>query len=447
LKKVVTLNDFILRSNEIHNQKYDYSHVQLISTKIKVEILCPKHGLFYQTPSNHMKGQGCPTCGHLARKTSQRYSLQEFLKSLGNEQKKKYDYSEVKYLNSQTKIKVICPMHGAFEIKPNSHFNGQGCPKCGREIANIKIALPYSTFIERARKTHNNRYEYVQDSYNGLTKKMTIFCNDHGFFNQTPHSHISMKTGCPKCGRISSANSNKISWKYVLEKFKNVHGDFYTYDESSFKDVSTKMKIKCAKHGWFEQIPYQHYAKSGCPNCSKENNGILKRITFDEFIIKSSRKHNSKYSYENVNFTDIFTPIEIQCSKHGSFFQSPRNHYRGSGCSKCQASRGENLIRTILTNNTINFQEQKTFDDLFMKSKLKCDFYLVDYNIVVEYNGIQHYEPIELFGGVEGLMLTQKRDVFKYNYLQQNNIRLILIRYDLENVESYLLEEIKKIVG
>jgi hypothetical protein len=82
-----------------------------------------------------------------------------------------------------------------------------------------------------------------------------------------------------------------------------------------------------------------------------------------------------------------------------------------------------------------------------MKSKLKCDFYLVDYNIVVEYNGIQHYEPIELFGGVEGLMLTQKRDIFKYNYLQQNNIRLILIRYDLENVESYLLEEIKKIVG
>lgn len=75
---------------------------------------------------------------------------------------------------------------------------------------------------------------------------MSIFCNDHGFFEQTPHSHISMKTGCPKCGILNTAKKNQISWDTVYDLFLVAHGNKYEYDQKSFGNVSSKMKIRCS---------------------------------------------------------------------------------------------------------------------------------------------------------------------------------------------------------
>ena len=169
-------------------------------------------------------------------------------------------------------------------------------------------------------------------------------------------------------------------------------------------------------------------------------------IDFDEFVSRSILKHGNKFNYNRANYTDIFTPIEIECSKHGTFFQAPVNHYRGSGCPKCISSRGETLVRVILEQHNIRFVEQKTFADLTHKNKLRCDFYLPDYNTVIEYNGLQHYEPISIFGGIEGLIQTQNRDLIKYNYLEENKINLIIIRYDNSNILGYLNQELGNIL-
>lgn len=123
-------------------------------------------------------------------------------------------------------------------------------------------------------------------------------------------------------------------------------------------------------------------------------------------------------------------------------FQSPRNHYRGSGCPKWNSSKGEGKIRHILTSLQIEFEEQKTFESLVHKNKLKCDFYLPKLNIVIEYNGIQHYEPISVFGGIEGLKESQKRDIIKYNFLKEKNIKLIIIRYNIDDIELYLTKRL-----
>jgi hypothetical protein len=152
--------------------------------------------------------------------------------------------------------------------------------------------------------------------------------------------------------------------------------------------------------------------------------------------------HGDRYEYIQRDWKDIFSPIRIQCSKHGDFLQIPRDHYRGSGCPKCISSRGENTIRLILKELNIDFEEQKTFDDLIHRNKLKCDFFLPSLKTVIEYNGLQHYEPISVFGGLEGLKETQKRDVIKYDYLNSNEIRLIIIRYDIEDIENYLISEL-----
>ena len=438
----LTHQSFIERSLNKHGVLYDYSKTEVKSKHDKVVIKCNIHGEFEQLPSNHIKGQGCPECAQILRTKKQRYTSLEFINSVRTVHLNKYDYSKVNYVNSQTKVEIICPTHGSFNMKPNSHYNGQGCPKCGRIDAKSNIALDYSVFLERAELVHHNRYVYQKDSYVNYTTKMIMYCDEHGFFEQTPHSHISMKTGCPKCGVLNTTKKNQIGWEAVHDLFLAAHGNKYEYDQSTFADVSSKMKIKCTLHGWFTQKPFVHYGGSGCIKCAFTENGEQRQINFDEFVSRSIQKHGNKYKYTKNNYTDIFTPIEIECPKHGFFYQSPRNHYRGSGCHKCISSRGETLVRVILEQQNIKFEEQKTFADLTHKNKLRCDFYLPDYNTVIEYNGLQHYEPISIFGGIEALIQTQNRDVIKYNYLEANNINLVIIRYDNNNVYEYLIDQL-----
>jgi hypothetical protein len=252
-----------------------------------------------------------------------------------------------------------------------------------------------------------------------------------------------MKSGCPKCGEINTGKLNQKGWEAVHDLFLVAHGAKYSYDKVSFINVSEKMKIKCSEHGWFTQKPYTHYGGSGCNKCAVEEVHEKQKIDFKEFVKRSLGKHGNTFSYNKSSFKDIFTAVEIECSKHGVFSQKPRDHYRGSGCPKCISSRGETLVRLILEEHNILYEEQKKFENLMDKNKLRCDFYLPEYNTVIEYNGLQHYEPISVFGGVNGLMQTQKRDLIKYAYLEANKIELIIIRFDNNNPLDYLLEKLK----
>ena len=436
-----TKEEFLEIASALHGHKFDYSKIEYITTQKKVEIICADHGSFFQTPSNHMKGQGCPECGRIARSLSQRSSAKAFVISSQKIHGVRYDYSDVDYVNTMTKVIVICHAHGSFEVRPNSHLNGNGCPACGRISARENMALDYSKFLERAEKVHKDRYRYISESYVNYTSKMTMFCLEHGFFKQTPHSHISMKAGCPKCGNRQAGISNKKDWETVLELFKSVHGNRFAYDNSKYKDVSHKIRIKCDKHGWFEQKPYQHYGGAGCMKCSNEEVHENQKIGFEEFVRRSRAVHGAKYDYSSASYLDIFNPIIIKCPKHGEFFQIPLNHYRGSGCLKCNSSRGENTIRLILEKFSLKFEEQKTFIELKHKSKLRCDFFVPVFNTVIEYNGIQHYEPVEAFGGEKAFLETQKRDALKHAYLKANGIELLIIRYDENNIEKTICDQ------
>ena len=439
---VLNQQSFLDRAIKKHEDLYDYSKTTVLSKHDKVIIICRIHAEFHQLPGNHISGQGCPDCAQINRTQSQRYSTKEFIESVRLIHKEKYDYSKVNYINSQTKVEIICLIHGSFKMKANSHFNGQGCPICGRISANLNIALDYSVFLKRAEKIHNNQYTYNEESYINYTSKLNIYCNEHGYFSQTPHSHISMKTGCPKCGLINATKKRHIEWDVVHDLFLVSHGNRYEYDKSTYVNVTKKINIKCKEHGWFLQKPFVHYGGSGCDKCGYSESAEKKQINFEEFVIRSIEKHGNIYKYNKSGYINIFKPTEIECSKHGVFFQTPRNHYRGSGCPKCISSRGETQVRLILERQNIKFQEQKIFDDLIHKNKLRCDFYLPEYNTVIEYNGLQHYEQIPIFGGINGLILTQKRDLIKYNYFIENKINLIIIRFDNNNISDYIIKKL-----
>jgi len=228
------------------------------------------------------------------------------------------------------------------------------------------------------------------------------------------------------------------------EDFKKVHFNKYDYNLAikkykSFKylSTSTKIEILCPKHGEFLQTINMHKGGNGCPHCHKINKRKpLKNIS--EHIISFQTKHFNKYDYSKIKYLNSNTKIEILCPKHGSFWQTPNMHKLGSGCPRCSESKGERKVREFLESNNISYeQEVKLFDNY------RFDFYLEELNTVIEYDGKQHYEPVEYFGGLEGFLKTQKRDRIKEEYCLKNDIRIIRIRYS-EGVEE-VLDEITNI--
>ena len=197
-RKKLTKKEFIKRAKEAHKDKYNYSQVEYKKSNVKVCIICPKHDEFWQIPVSHTRGCGCPKCANEANGERCRSSKEEFIKKAREVHGDKYDYSKVHYVNSKTKVCIICPEHGNFEQTPNSHLRGCGCPTCGFE-KNIEIyGYPKENFITKSRKVHGDKYDYSKVDYVNKRTKVCIICPEHGEFWQSPHNH---KRGdsCPKC--------------------------------------------------------------------------------------------------------------------------------------------------------------------------------------------------------------------------------------------------------
>lgn len=196
--------DFIKKAKKIHGDKYDYSKVKYLNNSTKVLIICPKHGEFHQKPNNHLNGNSCPNCKHNHKKNNI-----EFIKKSKKIHGNKYDYSNVEYLNSKSKIKIICPKHGEFYQTPNNHYR-YGCNKCGNELSSKKQLSNIDDLILNFTNIHDDKYIYKKQSYNGYDNKIKIICPKHGEFYQTPHNHSQGK-GCKKCSHLTSKPEEEIS--------------------------------------------------------------------------------------------------------------------------------------------------------------------------------------------------------------------------------------------
>jgi len=192
----MTQDDFIKKAKSIHGNKYDYSLVEYKGSRTNVKIICQVHGIFEQLPIVHThQKSGCPKCYY---GVTQHDFITRSNKIHGNS----YDYSLTNYINTMIKVKIICPIHGVFEQAPNKHLSGHKCPKCQNK---------YQTtfeFIQKAKNTHGNRYDYSKSIYVNSEIKIVIICKKHGEFLQLPRSHINGR-GCPNCRQ--SQGENKIS--------------------------------------------------------------------------------------------------------------------------------------------------------------------------------------------------------------------------------------------
>lgn len=198
---------FIEKSIKVHNGKYDYSKVDYIDSLTKVCIICPEHGEFWQTPQAHARGNGCPICANKKRGDTFRSDGKTFEKRASEIHNGKYIYDEDKYVNSMTKVPIICPQHGEFLMTPMAHLNGQGCPKCsGRGLSTEEV-------VDKFKKVHGNKYDYSKVIFDKMHKKVCIICLEHGEFYQTPTKHL-LGQGCPKCAIENRLKVNNISTEH-----------------------------------------------------------------------------------------------------------------------------------------------------------------------------------------------------------------------------------------
>lgn len=309
--------------------------------------------------------------------------------------------------------------------------------------------LTFDDFINRANAIHGNgRYDYSKVIFKSTKQPVIITCNICKYeFSIKPAEHF--RYGCKKCAvktrkrpkvikkRKFYITNNDDFLKYALE----CHGDNLSY-LNKYTNSESKINVKCNICNLiFQKSPYALSRGSGCTRCSIIRKFSNVRLSVEEYEFRCKAKYGNKYTYfqDYVRGSD---KIQIYCHQHnGIFYQYASDHlYKGTCCKECQESKGVKYIKEYLQENNIGFIEEFSFDGCKFKYKLRFDFYLPNWNCCIEYDGAQHFRPIDIWGGEKEFQDTKTRDSIKTDYCNSNNIYLIRIPYTVREKAKEVLD-------
>lgn len=173
------------------------------------------------------------------------YTQEEFEEKSKNVHKNKYDYSEAVYTTSKNRVTIICPIHGRFEQFANNHMKGAGCPSC----SSTRAPKTKDSFVEEAKRVHADKYDYTDTVYHRYHEKVSILCKKHGYFNQSPASHLAGK-GCTHCARESSTNKRRADKHEIISNLNKDYPDFsFKLHTLKSNTWDTLVEVTCPFHG------------------------------------------------------------------------------------------------------------------------------------------------------------------------------------------------------
>jgi len=430
----LTHEEFVSRIEELYNSKYKVLETYVNNTT-KIDVLCPEHGVWKCSPIHFLKGHKCKKCAG-----NHKYTTEEFVEKVKTIHGDKFDFSLVQYETSHTKVKVICSIHGIFEIEPNALLNGCGCGKCNGKHKTTE------DIIKEFREIHGDAFDYSLVDYKDSNTPVEIICNSCGYrFSQRPSKHLRIPKGrCLKCKR----NPRILTDEEIINDLNIIHNNKYSYPNFKYSKTTDNILVMCPEHGEFEITYGSHKSGAGCQKCAK-----VYSYTTEEFIEKVSYVHDFKYDYSQFVYVNGKTKSTIICPKHGPWQQKPSDHMQGYGCPVCCSSKGELRIKKFLEKNSINFEPQYTFDDCRNINKLPFDFGVLDEDgnliCLLEFQGEQHYRAVRFSKMSDEQMIkkfndTVFRDAIKKEYCEKNQIPILYISYkDLDKVEEILSEYLK----
>ena len=277
----------------------------------------------------------------------------------------RYNYSKVNYINTVTKIEIICSTHGSFFQRPRDHLQGNGCPKC--KILKLKNNKTYTKeeIINKANKVHNFKYDYSKVNYIDMITPVVIVCPLHGEFKQCFNNHINNKHQCPKCSQLSRAKNQIKSVKIFINEANLIHNFKYDYSKVIYKKAKQKVVIICPLHGEFKQSPALHLQGQGCPYCneSKGEKEISKYLeSRDINYIKQKTFDNCKYK-RKLKF-DFYLPDYNACIEYnGKQHYKEISYYGGMDNFNIQVKR-DNIKKDFCSLNKINLLEIRYDEDI-----------------------------------------------------------------------------------
>jgi hypothetical protein len=277
---------FIEEANTVHNHKYDYSQIEYINEKQKMNIICSLHGLFKQSANPHLRGQGCPICGKEKQIKSNTKDIEWFIENAKAKHNDRYDYSKSIYIGMKFKIEIICHKHGSFWQLVNNHLRGKGCKKCFIESQTGNL----QDFIARSNIIHHNKFDYSKSIYTDSITKLEIICPIHGSFFQTPDAHS--RCGCFQCGRDLTGRSVANDLEYFIRQSNIVHHNKYDYSKTEYTIARNMITIICPIHGEFRQLAMSHLAGKGCRKCTKSISK-LETKWLDQLGISNANRNQS----------------------------------------------------------------------------------------------------------------------------------------------------------
>jgi hypothetical protein len=281
-------------------------------------------------------------------------------------------------------------------------------------------------FISEAKLIWFDKYDYSLVEYKGSLKKVKIIYKGI-IFEQVPASHL--KGQC--CEKILNQEN------FILKSIEK-HGNRYDYSLVKFKNGNSPVLIGY-KGVFYTQKPYHHLSGN-----RPENIKLSVRKTNKQFINESNQIHDFKYSYDKLDYISNQTKVIITCPTHGDFKQRPLSHIQGNGCPLCNDSKGEKEISKFLDKNDISYYRQHKFPDCRNIFELPFDFYIPSLRTAIEFDGRQHFQPMEFFGGLKNYNKLKINDRIKNDYCEDNYIDLIRIRYDqIDRIFDILKESLR----
>ena len=341
----------------------------------------------------------------------------------------KYGYKLLskEYKNSSSYLDVQCNNGHQYKVKYNVFQQGSRCPICSRKGINKKYKNNYvKNYIEEY------GYKLLSNEYISCDQYLDVICNN-GHKYKTTFSNFKSGFRCKECKGVKPYIYEEVKCFIENKNYKLLSS------KNEYKNSHSLIKIQCDNGHVYETKFYVFNSGHECPYCSN------KKLNFDivnEYIIKRGYK---LLSCEYNNNREL---LQLQCPKGHIFNMSYNKFQYGCRCTICSSSNGEKEIAKVLDKLNINYDKQYRFEDCNGDIKtLPFDFYIKEYNVCIEFDGIQHYEPVDFFGGETSFIKTKVYDTIKNEYCNNKNINLIRIPYwEFDNIEKIIKNKFKNVL-
>ena len=351
------------------------------------------------------------------------------------------------YITSNDRVKCRCKICGReWDVAASGLLSGNGCKKCKTKKAlenrqGKTKRKTHSEFIAEVAKVNPN-IEIISE-YRALRFKIRCRCKIDGHEWDCWSQALLKGHGCPKCSAKRASERLTISHEDFIKRVHSVNKNIVV--KNTYYGNTTRMDCVCSDCGYkWNTAASQLLSGCNCPKCAAT-------IRAREYYMLSQEEFVSRMSITNPNikilgiYMGSDKKIDCKCLSCGYEWDAlPSNLLKGEGCPKCRNSHGETIVARYLDSINIKYNVQYRFDDCRYVRPLPFDFYLPDYNACIEYDGEQHYWPIDFAGrgkehSEESFRKTKERDVIKTKYCENNNIRLLRIPYwELNNVKQVI---------